>query len=172
MIQSDQQIADRAAITELNARFAWLIDHENGQGVPELFTADGRYGYEGHWCEGHTEIEDFYARRRQRGTRTSRHVFTNSWTIFESDDLALSRSILTLFATDGDPVASASPVCILDYSDTLLRQADGRWRYRERHVVPVFGHMPRLMEKELSAGARSPEQAARGSPVEKVGETM
>jgi len=170
MIQSDPQIADRAAIAELNARFAWLIDHENGHGVPELFTADGRYGYEGHWCEGPAEIEDFYARRRQRGTRKSRHVFTNSWVLFESDDLARGQSILTLFATDGDPEASASPVCILDYSDTLLRQADGRWRYRERHVSPAFGHMPRLMEKEMPTGARSPDHAVRGLSVGQVAE--
>ncbi|NIJ37442.1 hypothetical protein FHR22_002126 [Sphingopyxis panaciterrae] len=172
MIQSDPQTADRAAIAELNARFAWLIDHENGHGVPELFTADGRYGYEGHWCEGRTQIEDFYARRRQRGTRTSRHVFTNSWVVFESDGLALGRSILTLFATDDDPLASACPVCILDYSDTLLRQADGRWRYRERHVLPVFGHMPRLMERETPADARSVDRAARSGSVEQVAEAL
>ena len=172
MIQSDPQIADRAAIAELNARFAWLIDHENGQGVPELFTADGRYGYEGHWCEGPAEIEDFYARRRQRGTRTSRHIFTNSWIIFESDGLALSQSILTLFATDGDPEATSSPVCILDYSDTLRKQDDGRWRYQERHVSPVFGHMPRLMEKEMPAAARAVDRAARSPSVGQVAEAL
>ncbi len=172
MIQSDPQIADGAAIAELHACFAWLIDHENGHGVPELFTADGRYGYEGHWCEGPAEIEEFYARRRQRGTRKSRHVFTNSWITFESDDRALSRSILTLFATDGDPEDSASPVCILDYSDTLLRQADGRWRYRERHVSPVFGHMPRLMEEDGPARARSADRGAGGPSVGPIAEAL
>lgn len=172
MMQSDPKLADRAAIIELHAYFAWLIDHKDGHGVPELFTADGRYGYEGCWCEGTEEIEDFYERRRRPGTRKSRHVLTNSWVTFERDDIALSQSILVLFATDGDPEDSASPISILDYSDKLLRQADDTWRYQERSVSPVFGHMPRLMEKELSEGALSPARMADGPGVRPVAKAL
>src|SRR3546814_6994613 len=52
MTQPDPRLADRAAIMDLNAYFAWLIDHRDGHGVPGLFTPAGRYGYEGFWCEG------------------------------------------------------------------------------------------------------------------------
>src|SRR3546814_13393217 len=74
MTQPDPRLADRAAIMDLNAYFAWLIDHRDGHGVPGLFTPAGRYGYEGFWCEGIDEIEDFYERRRRPGTRKYRHV--------------------------------------------------------------------------------------------------
>jgi hypothetical protein len=147
MNQPDPKLADKAAIYELNAYFAWLIDHNDGHGVPELFTPDGRYGYEGYWCEGMEQIEDFYERRRKPGTRRSRHIFTNVWIGFEGENRAVCHSVLSLFATDGDPETSASPISILDYDDTLIRQEDGSWRYSERRVTPVFGHMPRLMEK-------------------------
>ncbi|QUM74423.1 nuclear transport factor 2 family protein [Sphingopyxis granuli] len=89
MIQPDPRTVDKMAIIELNAQFAWLIDHKDGRGVPELFTPAGRYGYEGYWCEGVAEIEDFYERRRKPGTRKSRHVFTNIWIEFEGDNKAL-----------------------------------------------------------------------------------
>lgn len=147
MTQPDSRLADKAAIMDLNAYFAWLIDHRDGHGVPELFTPAGRYGYEGFWCEGTEQIEDFYERRRRPGTRRSRHVFTNVWVKFEGADKAVSESILSLYATDGDSEASAHPISILDYTDTLIKQPDGSWRFSERRVTPVFGHMPRLMER-------------------------
>lgn len=149
MSQPDPRTADRAAIIELSARFAWLIDHCGGHGVSELFVAEGRYGYEDVWCEGRGEIEEFYERRRKPGTRRSRHVFSNVWVEFEGEARARSHSILTLFATDGDPASSASPISIIDYSDELIKLDDGVWRYRERRVSPVFGHMPRLMENSV-----------------------
>jgi hypothetical protein len=149
MSQPDPRTADKVAIIELSAHFAWLIDHRDGQGVPELFVAEGRYGYGDVWCEGRQEIEDFYERRRKPGTRTSRHVFSNVWVHFESENRAQSHSILTLFATDGDPASSASPLSIIDYTDELIKMEDGGWRYSERRVSPVFGHMPRLMEKSV-----------------------
>src|SRR3546814_5862164 len=92
-------------------------------------------------------IEDFYVRRRRPGNRKSRHVFTNVWVRFEGDDEAVSESILSLYATDGDPEASAHPISILDYTDTLVKQPDGSWRFSERRVTPAFGHMPRIMER-------------------------
>src|SRR3546814_1760691 len=86
MTQPDPRLSDLAAIMDLNAYFAWLIDHRDGHGVPGLFTPAGRYGYEGFWCEGIDEIEDFYERRRRPGTRKSRHVFTNVWVRFRSEE--------------------------------------------------------------------------------------
>ena len=146
MSQPDPRAADKAAIVELNAYFAWLIDHREGHGVAELFVADGRYGYDDIWCKGRQEIEDFYERRRKPGTRISRHIFSNVWVFVESETRARSHSILTLFATDGDPTSSASPISIIDYIDELIKLENGVWRYRERRVSPVFGRMPRLME--------------------------
>ncbi|QIB64113.1 nuclear transport factor 2 family protein [Kineobactrum salinum] len=137
-------------ILDLSARFAWLIDHEEGRGVPELFVSEGRYGYEGYWCEGREAIEDFYERRRQPGTRKSRHIFTNHLIRIEKDR-AFCTSNLILFATDGDAEANANPLSVLDYHDILVRDGDGNWRYLERRVVPAFGHMPKIMEKESGA---------------------
>src|SRR3546814_17333158 len=121
---------------DLNAYFAWLIDHRDGHGVPGLFTPAGRYGYEGFWCEGIDEIEDFYERRRRPGTRKSRHVFTNVWVRFEGDDEAVSESILSLYATAGAPEASAPPISILDYQATLANQQHGSREFFYQPLTP------------------------------------
>src|SRR3546814_3932733 len=57
MTQPDPRLADRAAIMDLNAYFAWLIDHRDGHGVPGLFTPAGRYGYEGRSEEHTSELQ-------------------------------------------------------------------------------------------------------------------
>src|SRR3546814_11730288 len=92
MTQPDPRLSDLAAIMDLNAYFAWLIDHRDGHGVPGLFTPAGRYGYEGFWCEGIDEIEDFYERRRRPGTRKSRTVFTHVWGRFGGDEEEIGRA--------------------------------------------------------------------------------
>src|SRR3546814_13294290 len=113
--------------------------HRDGHGVPGLFTPAGRYGYEGFWCEGIDEIEDLYERRRRPGTRKSRHVFTNVWVRFEGHDKAVSQSIFSLYAIDGDPEASTHPISILDYPEQPLTQPAGSCRFLARLVPPPYG---------------------------------
>ena len=138
----------RQAIEALNAAFAWDVDHRWGEGVPELFVEDGVYAAPGLELRGRGEIARFYAERRARGKRTSRHVFTNLHLFEVRPGSARGTTLLTLHAHDGEGPLPASPSAVMDYEDEYVRGADGQWRYVRRNVVPVFGEVPKLVAQQ------------------------
>jgi hypothetical protein len=134
----------RQLIEALNAEFAWLIDHRDGAGVEDLFTASGVYDMSNRLYRGRAEIKGFYDARKSRGRRAARHVFTNLRLVPESADRAMGTVILILYAYDGDPPYPTDAILISDYNDVYVREADGFWRYESRTIVPVFGGVPVL----------------------------
>ena len=134
----------RAAIEVLNAEFAWLIDHRDGAGVADLFTAVGVYDMSNRLYRGRDQIEGFYNARKARGRRAARHVFTNLRLLPEDSERASGTCILTLYACDGEPPYPTSAILIADYNDIYVREADGVWRYESRTIVPIFGGVPAL----------------------------
>jgi SnoaL-like protein len=144
-ILTHQELAEmRQSIEALNAEFAWLIDHRDGEGVAALFTASGVYDMSNRLYRGRGEIEGFYGARKARGKRAARHVFTNLRLQPESRDRATGTVILTLYACDGEPPYPTAAILIADYDDVYVREADGHWRYEHRTIVPVFGGVPVL----------------------------
>jgi hypothetical protein len=133
----------RQEIEALNARFAWLVDHRDGMGVEELFTADAVYGWTDRFASGREQIRSFFELRRARGRRTSRHVYTNLHLTVESAERAFGTTLLTLYACDGDPPHPASPVLVADYEDIYVRDENEQWLYAKRIVTPVFGQRTR-----------------------------
>lgn len=136
----------RPAIEVLIEKFAWLIDHEDGRGVAELFTAQGRYSLNGGDLDlrGRSEIDQFYERRRAAGPRTSRHLFSNLHLDNGDDARAQGTCVLTLHAANGYPPHPLAPVLVADFGDTYVRDADGVWRFERRLVTPLFGTVPKL----------------------------
>ena len=58
----------RLEIEALNAEFAYLIDHDQSDGVADLFTVDGVYGRStGDRSVGREAIRDSYKRRKTMG---------------------------------------------------------------------------------------------------------
>lgn len=139
-----QQPHVRAEIEALVAHFAWLVDHEDGHGVPELFAPDGVYGFEFGAMEGREAIAGFYEWRRSGRPRTSRHVFTNLHLRSSGDGAAAATCVLTLHAADGDPPLPLDPVMVADYDDEFVRGRDGVWRFARRQVTLVFGSFPHM----------------------------
>jgi hypothetical protein len=134
-----QQLMVRLELEELNAEFAYLIDHNRSEEVADLFTEDGSYGRStGERSTGRPAIRAAYAQRKDRGARTARHIFTNLRLTYESETRVSGRCILTLFAADGAPPHVADPFLVADYDDIYLKGDDGRWRYFSRTVTWVF----------------------------------
>jgi hypothetical protein len=128
----------RLAIEELNAEFAYLIDHERSEQVANLFTAGGSYGRAtGERSVGRDAIRAAYATRKRKGPRTARHIFTNLRLHFESDERALGTCIMTLFAEDGMPPHPAEPFLVADYDDVYVLCGDA-WRYESRTITWLF----------------------------------
>src|ERR1700735_2725030 len=133
-----EQLLARLAIEELNAEFAYLIDHEQSERVADLFTVDGSYGRStGERSVGRDAIRRAYASRKAKGPRTARHIFTNLRLKFEARDRATGTCIMTLFAEDGVPPHVAEPFLVADYNDVYVLFEDN-WRYVARTITWLF----------------------------------
>lgn len=133
--------AIRCEIEALNAEFAFLIDHDLSERVPELFTEEGSYGRStGERSVGRDELRKVYAARAGRGARTARHIFTNLRLTIESERRAHGRTLLLLFAEDGIPPLPAEVNLVSEYEDIYERGDDDIWRYKSRTVTTLFRH--------------------------------
>lgn len=133
-------------ILKLNALFSWLIDHKNGDGVSDLFTDDGFYGFENQGMNGREEIREFYQMRKARGHRVSRHIFSPVCIHEETDNRIIGTSMLTLVAADGEGPHPADIHMISDYRDEYVK-VDDEWKYKSRVIYPIFGDVPNLQIK-------------------------
>ncbi len=155
-MSGEGQLADftaheRLAVADLAAEFSWRIDHQAGDGVSSLFTADGVYGYDQFEMPGTAAIDAFYRERRERGKRLSRHIFSPARLARAEGGGILAWSTLTLFAADGDPPYPATVTAIMDYHDQIICTG-GTYLYARRWVTPLFGRMPQLVAAQQSRG--------------------
>ncbi len=100
----------RAEIEALNVEFWYRVDHENGEGVAELFSEDGVYSVARGRNAGRAAIARVLRAAAARGPRVSRHVHSNLRLTVESPTGARGVSMLTLWADDGEaPLAIEMP---------------------------------------------------------------
>ncbi|HLS49195.1 MAG TPA: nuclear transport factor 2 family protein [Actinomycetaceae bacterium] len=128
--------ADRLAIQELNAAFAWALDDKNYDHLREILAPDVHYvsvGREFHDAEA--VIASFQART---GTRTTRHGLGNLMVHADGADRARGRSTWFTFASNDDPPQGVEIYMVADFDDSYVRGDDGRWRILERIITPVF----------------------------------
>jgi uncharacterized protein (TIGR02246 family) len=136
---TDHERRDLADIEALTVEFWYRVDHQNGVGVADLFTEDGVYSVANGQNAGRAAIADSYEQRAARGPRLSRHVQTNLRVRFDSTSVARGLSILTLWADDGEaPLELKMPISVTDVEDEYVKESDGKWRIRHRHLSQVF----------------------------------
>ncbi len=101
-----------------------------------------------------------YRQRAARGARLSRHVQTNLRLSFDSPTEARGISILTLWADDGEaPLDLKMPISVTDVLDDYVKEPDGQWRIRHRHLSQVFvGDRPGVLPMTSPA---QPDQGRR-----------
>ncbi|GAA4431033.1 hypothetical protein GCM10023169_35170 [Georgenia halophila] len=129
----------RAAIGDLNARFAWALDLHEFDMLREIFTPDVHYvsvGREFHDVEA--LIASFHART---GTRTTRHGLGNLLLQDDAGNTVTGRGSWHTFASNDDgpaPLADFDVYMVADFDDTYVVDADGTWRIAARRITPVF----------------------------------
>lgn len=129
------------AVLRQNAIDYWYrVDHAGGVGVSEMFVADGVFhAGPGDPLVGREAIEAFYAWRKDRGARTSRHIVTNFHAAFDGPRNARTTCIMILHGTDGTPPhAGTGAAMIADMVDDCVKGDDGVWRYARRNFVPLY----------------------------------
>ena len=136
--------AERAAeiaILHQNAVDYWYrVDCEGGEGVSEMFREDGIFhAGPGEPLVGRAAIEAFYAWRRGRGERISRHVIANFHAAFDGPDKARTHCVMMLYASDGTPPHNRTdPALVADMIDDCVKGADGVWRYARRNFTALW----------------------------------
>ncbi|MDX2376358.1 nuclear transport factor 2 family protein [Microbacterium sp. LRZ72] len=126
----------RAAIADLNARFAWALDLHDYDALRDILTEDVHYVSVGRELHGVDEVvASFHART---GVRTTRHGLGNLLLAAESAGVVHGRSSWHTFASNADPPVGVDLYMVADFDD-VYRRIDGRgWRISARRIRPVF----------------------------------
>jgi hypothetical protein len=133
------RLADRMAIEELNAAYAWHLDHDEVAPLALLFTEDAEYSHGTRRSVGRAAIEAFFRSRTADGPRTARHLYSGLRIVFEAVDRARGTSVWLSFAQDSvPPVPYSIPFLVADFEDVYERGSDLQWRIRRRHIEPIF----------------------------------
>lgn len=128
--------ATRAAIADLNARFAWALDLHDWPALREMLAPDVHYvsvGREFHDVDA--VVESFRARDPVRITR---HGLGNLLLTPAATGDVLGRGSWHTFASN-DPDRGGVPLfMVADFHDIYRHDAHGTWRIAERVITPVF----------------------------------
>lgn len=135
-----ERLLEIAALRQNAIDYWYRVDHEGGTGVSEMFVEDGLFhAGPGDPLVGREAIEAFYAWRRDRGTRTSRHIVTNFHVAFDGERTARTTCLMMLYGTDGEPPHQGTGAAMIaDMVDDCVKGDDGVWRYRRRDFVPLY----------------------------------
>lgn len=134
-----EQLAHRVAIEELNAHFAYCLDHADYQGLEDVFSADARYQSGEKELLGCAAIVSHFQSRSTLGARTTRHMGSSLRLRFETVDRARGHSVWLSFACNAlAPIAQVTPFMVADFDDLYKRDETGFWRVYERIITPVF----------------------------------
>jgi len=129
----------RYELESMTIDFWHEVDVKGGENAPAYYTDDAVFESSIREYRGRAAIEDFYARRRQRGNRVSLHLVNNFRIEVDSDSRVRGQYILSLFAADGQPILPSRPAIMMALvEEVFLKQADGTWRYASRRVKAQY----------------------------------
>jgi uncharacterized protein (TIGR02246 family) len=137
--KADAHLLERVAIEDLIATYLYRLDHGQAILLADLFSEDGVLDVSATGpLTGRDAIRAYYQKRPT--TRTTRHVSTNLYVVFDDAKHARAVHTLTYYAAEGaPPLPAMAPAGVADYSETLVKGTDGKWRFKHRKPTPIFG---------------------------------
>ena len=137
---TDHERRDLADIEALSVEFWYRVDHQNGVGVADLFTEDGVYSVAERQNAGRAAIAESYVMRaRPRTPAVAPRADEPPGERSTRPQSPRGLSILTLWADDGEaPLELKMPISVTDVEDEYVKESDGKWRIRHRHLSQVF----------------------------------
>jgi hypothetical protein len=134
-----ERIEIRLALEDLNTAFCYHLDHDDVDALLDLFVDDVYYTHGSRVSRGKAELEQVFRSRSVTQRRTARHLYSGLKLEIESATAARGTSVCMTFGAYGDPPLSpAIPTLVADFVDAYVRDADGRWRFKERHIQRIF----------------------------------
>jgi hypothetical protein len=128
------------ALNQLMANYWADVDHNGGNRAHEFYVPEALYSVGNNRFEGAEKIRAFYARRRQHGNITTRHLVSNLQAFRDDARSARIAGVMTLFRADGRPPFewSRPPAMIADFEAQCLLGADHLWRFQSHVLRPIF----------------------------------
>ncbi|NDK31940.1 nuclear transport factor 2 family protein [Nesterenkonia haasae] len=127
--------ADRSALQELNARFAWALDDHEFDALREILMPEAHYVSVGREFQDlETIIASFKARTE---SRTTRHGMGNLLLSADGPGRATGRSSWFTFASNAAAPTDPEVYMVADFRDVYVLTPAG-WRIAERIITPVF----------------------------------
>jgi ketosteroid isomerase-like protein len=134
-----ERLKIRVALEDLNTAFCYHLDHNEVDALLALFTDDVYYTHGSRVSRGKAEIETVFRSRSATQVRTARHMYSGLKLDIESATRARGTCVCMTFADYGEPPLSpAVPTLVADFVDVYEREANGRWRIKERHIHRIF----------------------------------
>jgi SnoaL-like domain len=128
------------ALNRLMTNYWADVDHNGGNQAHEFYLPEALYVVGRNRFEGAEKIQAFYARRRERGTTTTRHLIDNLQ-IFRADaQHARTVGVMSLYRADGRPPFQLArpPAMIADFEAQCVLGDDGAWRFQSHILRPIF----------------------------------
>jgi hypothetical protein len=128
------------ALNRLMADYWDDVDHNGGNHAHEFYLPDALYAVGGNRFEGAEKIRAFYARRRQFGNTTTRHLVANLRVFCDDPRHARVEGVMSLYRADGRaPIRGMRPpAMIADFAALCVPAEDRPWRFRSHLLHPVF----------------------------------
>jgi hypothetical protein len=134
---------DPALWYSLNRLFAnyWAdVDDDGGSHAHEFYVPEAVYTVGDNRFEGADKIRAFYARRRQHGTITTRHLVNNLRVFRDDERLARAIGVMSLYRADGRPPIERvrPPAMIAAFEAGCMLGDDRLWRFQSHVIWPIF----------------------------------
>jgi hypothetical protein len=128
------------ALNRLMTNYWAEVDHNGGNQAHEFYLPDALYAVGNNRFEGTEKIRAFYARRRQNGTTTTRHLVANLRVFPDDARHARAVGIMSLYRADGRPPIRGvrPPAMISDFEAQCVLDNDRRWHFQLHVLRPIF----------------------------------
>ena len=128
------------ALNRLMINYWADVDSNGGAQAHEFYLPDALYAVGNNRFEGEQKIRAFYARRRQRGRTTTRHLVDNLRVFRDEGGHARAVGVMCLYRADGSPPFQGArpPAMIADFEAQCVMGDDRLWRFQSHVLRPIF----------------------------------
>jgi len=128
------------ALNRLMTNYWADVDHNGGSRAHEFYLPEALYTVGHNRFEGAEKIRAFYARRRQRGNTTTRHLIDNLLVFRDDAQHARADGMMSLYRADGRPPFQLArpPAMIADFEAHCALGDDRLWRFQSHILRPIF----------------------------------
>ena len=128
------------ALNRLMTNYWADVDSNDGSQAHEFYLPDALYAVGNNRFEGEQKIRAFYARRRQRGRTTTRHLINNLRVFRDDARSARAVGVMSLYRADGSPPFQGArpPAMIADFEAQCAMGDDRLWRFQSHVLRPIF----------------------------------